>query len=148
MVDPLTVGGLVASALAIAGEAVLKGGVGEGVKDAYQALKGKVAGWGKGAVASLERTPRSAELQTRIAEIVDSQPQEEKSSARDVARCLIVELKQDTNIGVDIGQLESLDVQLGSIEVTEGVGIRIGAARVAGSFSAKKIVVGPKTGKR
>ena len=39
MVDPVTIGGLAASALAMAGEAALKGTVGEVAKDAYKTLK-------------------------------------------------------------------------------------------------------------
>jgi hypothetical protein len=42
--DPITVGVLVAGALSLGGEAV-KTAVGEVVKDAYKALKAKLAGW-------------------------------------------------------------------------------------------------------
>jgi hypothetical protein len=42
MVDPVTVGSLVAGALGMTAEALLKGAVGEAVKDGYNALKEKV----------------------------------------------------------------------------------------------------------
>jgi hypothetical protein len=41
MVEPVTIGALVVSALGMAGEAALKGSVGEAAKEAYQALKEK-----------------------------------------------------------------------------------------------------------
>jgi hypothetical protein len=49
MADPITIGVLTASALALAGEATLKGVVGEAAKDAYKALKSRVAGAARGA---------------------------------------------------------------------------------------------------
>jgi hypothetical protein len=59
MVDPVTIGGLAASALAMAGEAALKGTVGEVAKDAYKTLKSMVAQWAGGDVHALEKTPTS-----------------------------------------------------------------------------------------
>ena len=58
--EPITIGAVVASALAMAGEAALKGVVGATVKDAYKALKEKVAGWASSDVEALEKTPASA----------------------------------------------------------------------------------------
>jgi NAD(P)H-dependent flavin oxidoreductase YrpB (nitropropane dioxygenase family) len=43
--DPVTIGALAASVLAMAAEEVVKTGVGETVKDAYKALKTKIAVW-------------------------------------------------------------------------------------------------------
>jgi hypothetical protein len=54
MVDPVTVGSLVAGALSMTAEAVLKGTVGEAVKDGYKALKEKVSHWASGEVTALE----------------------------------------------------------------------------------------------
>jgi len=53
MSDPVTIGVLTASALAMAAEAVVKIAVGEAVKDAYKALKDKVAVWIGGDVEAL-----------------------------------------------------------------------------------------------
>ena len=55
MADPVTIGVLTASALAMAGEAALKGAVGEAAKDAYKALKNRVARWAGSDVEALER---------------------------------------------------------------------------------------------
>ena len=57
MADPVTVGVLVSWALGLAGEAIIKGATGEAVKDAYQALKGKLSGWAAGDVGELEKAP-------------------------------------------------------------------------------------------
>jgi hypothetical protein len=54
MVDPVTVGSLVAGALSMTAEEVLKGAVGEAVKDGYKALKEKVSHWASGEVTALE----------------------------------------------------------------------------------------------
>jgi hypothetical protein len=45
MANPGTIGVLTASALAMAGEAALKGVVDATVKDAYKALKGRLSRW-------------------------------------------------------------------------------------------------------
>ncbi len=45
MPDPVTAGALVAWALGLGGEAIVKGAVGEAVKDAYQALRAKISTW-------------------------------------------------------------------------------------------------------
>ncbi len=147
MVDPITIGSLVVSALALAGEAALKGSVGEGTQDAYHALKKKVSRWAEREVVALEKTPASQELQTIVAGIVDNQSPEEKTVAREFAERLITALKNSGNVGVDVGRLEALEVQLGSITVFEGTGVRIGDARVVGTFKARKVVVGKKPGK-
>jgi hypothetical protein len=59
MSDPVTIGVLVASALAMAAEAVVKTGVGEVVKDAYHALKAKIAAWCGSDVEALADEPTS-----------------------------------------------------------------------------------------
>ena len=71
MSDPATIGVLAASALAMAAEAVVKSSVGEVVKDAYKALKDKVALWICGDVEALEKTPASPSRQAVIAEEID-----------------------------------------------------------------------------
>ena len=67
MADPITVGMLVAGVLSLGGEAV-KTAVGEVVKDAYKALKAKLAVWAAGDVAALESTPSSDARKAAIAE--------------------------------------------------------------------------------
>ena len=58
MVDPVTVGGLVASALGMAGDAIVKGAVGEAVKDIYKALNSILASAGP-EVEAMEKAPTS-----------------------------------------------------------------------------------------
>lgn len=147
MVDPITIGGLAVSALAMAGEAVLKGSLGEGAKDAYHALKNKIARWAGPEVKALEENPASQELQTLVAGIVDNRSPAERTVAREFAEQLIAALRNGGNVGLDVGRLDALEVQLGSITVFEGTGVRIGDARVAGTFKAKKVIVGKKPGK-
>ena len=142
MGDPVTIGVLTASALAMAGEAALKGAVGEAAKDAYKALKSRVAQWAGSDVEALEKTPTSQARQAVVAEVVDGQPGEEQAAVRLLAQELLAALKRKGNVGLDIGRLEALEVQLGDIKVTEGTGARIEEARVLGTFSAGNITVG------
>ena len=132
----------------MAGEAALKGTVREAVKDAYKALKERVARWAGGDVEALEKAPTSAGRQAVVAEAVDSQSAEDQSALRALAEQLIAALKQHGPVGLDLGRLEAMEAKLGSISVTEGTGARIGEARVAGTFSAGPIQVGRPSGKR
>ena len=60
-----------ASALAMAADAALKGAMGESVKDAYKALKEKVATWAGGDVEALVCEPESKGRQIIVAEKID-----------------------------------------------------------------------------
>jgi hypothetical protein len=148
--EPLTIGALVASALGLAGEAALKGTVGEAAKDAYAALKSKIAAWANSDVKALETTPTSAPRQAVLAEAIDGRPVAEQEEARDLAKQLIAALKSapDRPIGLDIGLLDALDVDLGSISATRGTGIRINEVRSRNSFKVDSTHVGDATGKR
>jgi hypothetical protein len=122
MVDPVTVGSLVAGALSMTAEAVLKGAVGESVEDGYKALKEKVSHWASGEVTALEATPSSIDRQTVIAEIIDAQLEEDQKSLRALAEALVAKLKECAPaIGLDIGRLIALEAQLGNITVTSGI---------------------------
>jgi hypothetical protein len=129
MTDPVTIGTLAASALAMAAEAVLKGAVGEGVKDAYKALKEKVAHWAGSDVEELEKAPASANRKALIAEAVDRQPVDERAMVKTLAAVLV------------------LSVQLDAITVTVGTGVRIDEVTTQGEFRAGPINVGPPPGK-
>jgi hypothetical protein len=142
MVDPVTVGSLVAAALSMTAEAVLKGAVGESVKDVYKTLKEKVSHWASSEVAALETTPSSKGRQAVVAEIIDSQPEDDRKSLRVLAETLVAKLKESAPaIGLDIGRLTALEVQLGNITVTSGTGARIEEANVA-TFKTGDISVG------
>ncbi len=147
MADPVTIGVLAASALAMAGEAALKGVVGEAAKDAYKALKSRVAKWAGSDVEALEKTPASPARRAVVAEVIDNQSGEEQAALRALAQELIAALKRGGAIGLDIGRLEAMEVQVGDITVTEGTGARMEEVRVQGTFSAGNIRVGGATKK-
>jgi hypothetical protein len=143
----MTVGSLVAGALSMAAEAVLKGAVGEAVKNGYKALKEKVSHWASSEVAALEKTPDSIGRQTVIAEIIDAQSEEDRKSLRVLAEALVAKLKECAPaIGLDIGRLTALEVQLGNITVTSGIGARIKEANVE-TLKTGDISVGDPPGK-
>jgi hypothetical protein len=147
--DPITVGVLVAGALSLGGEAVVKTAVGEVVRDAYKALKDKLGIWAAGDVAELEKTPHSDPRKAVIAEVVNNLPAEDQEELRGLAQVLTTSLKEAAPaIGLDIGKLDALAVELGKITVTEGVGTRIQEAHVAGTFRVGDISVGSPPGKR
>jgi uncharacterized membrane protein YhfC len=149
MVDPGTVGWLVTSVLSMVAEAALKGTVEEIVKNGYRALKERVSNWvSPHDIEALEKTPTSLARQTVIAEVVNAQSPENKESVRVLAETLIKQLKSVIpSMGLDIGRLNALEVQLGNITVTEGIGARIGEAQIQGTFKAGDISVGAPLGK-
>jgi hypothetical protein len=147
MTDPVTVGALVASTLALAGETLVKSAVTESVKDAYKALKERVARWAGHDVEALEKAPTSAGRQSVVAEAIDRQSAEERAVLRDFAERLIGALRQHVPVGLDVKRLDAAAVQLSSITVTEGTGARFEDARVSGTFSAGPINVGQSPGK-
>jgi hypothetical protein len=147
MADPVTIGVLTASALAMAGEAALKGVVSEAAKDAYKTLKSKVAQWAGSDVESLEKTPTSQARRAVVAEVVDNRSAEEQAAVRVLAQELLAALKRRGPVGLDIGRLEAMEIQLGDITVTEGTGARLEEVRVDGTFSTGNISVGASSKK-
>jgi hypothetical protein len=127
---------------------VLKGVVGEGVKDAYKALRDKIAPWAGSDVEAVEKAPTSPARQAVVAEIIDGRPADDQAAARVLAERLIAALKTSGNVGLDVGRLEALEVRLGAITVSEGTGVSIGDARVHGTFEAGDITVGGTPGKK
>ncbi len=143
MSDPVTIGALAASALAMASEAMLKGAVGEAVKDAYGALKRTLGRWAKSDVDALRSDPESSGRQMVIAEAIDQRATaEDKVRIQALAEALVSALKSGGPVGLDIQRLESLGARFGEISVTDGVGVRIGEAIVHGVFEAGPISVG------
>jgi hypothetical protein len=84
MIDPITTGALVASALSLGAKAV-EVATGEATKDAYKALKAKVTRWASSEVV-LEKTPESVARQAVLAEIIDNRPKEDQQAARETGR--------------------------------------------------------------
>jgi hypothetical protein len=148
MPDPVTIGALAASALGMAGEAFLKGAVGEIAKDAYKALKAKIATWAGNDVEALEKTPTSPARQAVVAEAVDGQSADDQAAVRALADRLIAALRAAGPVGIDVGRLDALAVKLGAIAVTSGTGLRLAEARVLGTFETGDISVGPDAGKK
>jgi hypothetical protein len=147
MTDPGTIGAITASALAMTGEIGLKTVVGVAVKDAYEALKNRVRRWAPSEVNALEKSPAWEELQVTLGRIIDGQSAKDKAAVRSLANELIGALKHSPIVGLDIGRLDALEVQIGAIMVAEGIGVRIGEAEVAGKFSINKVTVGRTSGK-
>jgi hypothetical protein len=150
MSDPVTIGFLAAEALSIAAKAALKGAVGEAVKDAYSQLKAKIVLWAGGDVEALEKAPDAEKRKALIAEEIDKQPENELAAVKVLATTLLDELqrgKGSNPVGIDIGRLEAMRVQLAEISVFAGTGIRIGEVKTPGEFKVEKLIVGKPLGK-
>jgi hypothetical protein len=148
MPDPITIGALVATALSLAGEAIVKAGVTEPVKDAYQALKAKVSVWAARDTAELEKDPSSKSRQSVVAKEVDNLPEADQEALRELAELLVKRLKEKPGtIGLDVGRLEALDMRLGNVSVAAGIGVRIKEAKILGTFRTGDIEVGGHLGK-
>jgi len=143
MPDPVTIGALAAAALSMTGEAMLKGAVGEVVKDAYKKLKDLVCSWAGADVEALEKTPTSPNRQGVIAEAINAQPPKVQEQVKALATALVAAMKDQPAgpLGLDVGKLRTLEVDLDSITVTEGTGARFGEVDSA-AFRVGPIVVG------
>jgi hypothetical protein len=149
MPEPITIGALVATALSLASEAVVKAGVDVAVKDAYESLKVKISAWAANDTAELERTPNSRLRQAVIAEKIDSLPASDQDVLRNTAeRLLDILKKQAPTIGLDIRRIEAADVQLGKITAAHGTGARIQEAKISGTFRVDDITVEDNLGKQ
>jgi hypothetical protein len=96
--EPITTGALAAAALSL-GAKVADTATGEIVKDAYKALKAKLASWASHDVAELEKTPDSQPRQAVLAEIVDKRPSEDQQLVRELAETVIRHLKPKSEGG-------------------------------------------------
>src|SRR5205085_2020768 len=95
MPDPVMLGALVAAPLSMAGEATLKGGVGENVSH-----------WAFNDVEALEQTPTSTTRQAVIAEIVDARPRGDQEPLSALAETLVAAVKKHApTMGLDISRL-------------------------------------------
>ena len=131
-------------------EAMLKGAVGEGVKDAYKALKSKIAIWASGDVEALDKTPSAAKRQELIAEEVDRQSPPDRAEIRQLAIALLDELdkrQRSGPIGIDVGRLHAARVRLGELNVLEGTGLQADEIVTPGDFTIDKLSVGNPEGK-
>jgi hypothetical protein len=117
-------------------EAMLKGAASEAVKDGYSALKRNVAAWVGADVEALEKTPGSAIRRALVAEAIDARSADEQIAALALAQELISALKEAASgpVGPDIGRLDTHAVDLGTVTMATGSGVRIGEGRVLGTF--------------
>ena len=144
MTDPETVGSLVAVALGLGSEAA-KTAMSETVKDAYKALRTRVATWAAGDVDELEKVPTSVKRRDLIAEAIDGLVPDEREVLRTLAQSLIDRLgASSAAIGLDIRQIRALNVDLGRIDVARGTGVRVEDAEVLGTFRTGEIYVGKR----
>ena len=82
-----------------------------------------------------------------VAEIIDAQAEEDKKALRDLAETLLAKLKESAPaIGLDISRVTDLEIELGKITVTKGVGVRLQDAE-GGTFKTGDISVGDRAGK-
>ena len=129
MSDPVTLGLLAAQTLALAAPEILKTSVGEATKDAYKALKEKIARWAGAEVQALEAAPSLKSKQFAVAELIDAQPDDEREKLRGLIDALVERLKAEAPvIGLHIGALRNVETELGNITARTGVGARIGIA--------------------
>jgi hypothetical protein len=142
------IGILVADILAMGVETAFKGTINEAVKDAYRALKEKIAGKSPAEVASLEHMPSSRSRREVIAEIVDAEPANDQEDLRILAYNLAQRLKEFADpIGLDVRSLEAAELKLGNINVSEGLGARIVDTKISGSVRIEDISIGRSLGK-
>jgi hypothetical protein len=145
MTDPVTIGALAASALAMAADAVIKGATGEATRDAYKALKDKIVQWASSDVVALENTPTSTTRQAVIAEEINKQSQDDQVTVQSLANTLMEALEVSERIhpvGIDIGRLQAMRVHLGRIEVTQGTGFRAREVVTSGDFTVESLKSG------
>ncbi|WP_192355940.1 hypothetical protein [Mesorhizobium mediterraneum] len=129
MSDPVSVGALAVMALGLAAEALIKGAVGETVKDAYATLKNRISAWAGADLRALEADPTSEGRRTVLAEQVDQQPAGEQESVKVLATELLDVLKHD---GVASPTVVRVKASHGSVAAggdIRGSTIKIGGGR-------------------
>lgn len=92
MPDPVTIGTLVAAALAAGAAEIGKAAFGGPAKDAYEGLKTMVGRWADHDVAALENAAQEGKAtkgrEVVVAEIVDERPEAERMAAEAIAERL------------------------------------------------------------
>ncbi len=150
MIDPASIGAVAAETFAMAAGVVVETGVGEAVKDAYNALKSKIRAWAGADVEALEveaseKRPTYDLRQAIVAEAINRQSPSDLSEVQTLALALNEALREAAKsraIGIDIGVLEAARVHLQEINVAEGVGFRANKVKTPGDFTVGKIDVG------
>ena len=152
MAEPITVGAMIATAISAGAAALAKGALGAAGKDAYQVLKDAVARWtGNGEqLAKIESDPASHH-KTALAESVATQPLQVQRELAALAATLVKTLRREEEqsgpIGVDIGELEAMNVELDRLQITSGTGFRADRVTTTETFHIGEIDVGTDSGK-
>jgi hypothetical protein len=150
MADPVTAGSLAVTALALAGEAIVKGAVSEMVKDAYAKLKALVSKRAPEETRLLEAQPSSSARRAVVVEVLDALPQAEIYEVIDPAQRLVDLLEVEATkhpIGIDVARLSAINVSLKTVRVESGVGMRLGDAVLQGDLTIDSLEVGTPPGK-
>lgn len=136
MADPVTIGTLAAAALSAGAGALGKEVVGAVIKDAYTALKGKLAGLiGNSDVDKLEADPESRGRALTLSEEVDKQPDAARDEIKALAEALQAALQAagqgavvdnritQINVSADRGGIAAgRDVNLGDLNLNTNIG--------------------------
>jgi hypothetical protein len=146
LADPITIGELVATAMSTVAEIMFKTSVEEGVKDAYKALKEAVANWVGKDVEELEKKPGSAARKAVIAEGINDRSPEDVDKIRSLLSTLIVRMKRNAPVGIDIKRLTALEADFSNLDVRSGTGVIIDDANVD-VFKAPNMKIGHTPGK-
>lgn len=152
MVEPvITIGVLAAAALSAGAEALGKEAVGTVVKEAYGALKELIAAWAGNDAETLEAEANAGDdtglREQLVARAIDKRPTDDLTKVKAGAEKLLAALKESgqggQSVGIDIGRLEALEVDLGKVSVTGGTGFRAEEVKTKGPFRAEGIEVHP-----
>jgi hypothetical protein len=123
------------------------GALGEAGKDTYTALKNALLPFvTPRRIEDLEGKPDSKGRQAVVAEELAEAGRAEDPELASLAQALIAELRREVQargpVGVEIGQLEAAEVQLGRIAARAGTGLKADKVKTRGSFRINEIKTG------
>ncbi len=150
MSDPITAGTLAVTALALAGEAIVKGAVGEVVKDTYAKLKSMVRRHAPEEMRVLQAQPGSEPRRAMVVEVLDALPQPETDELVDPAQRLIELLEVEAEkhpIGIDMTRLSAMNVNFKTVRVASDIGVLARDATLQGDLTIDSLEVGTTPGK-
>ena len=152
MVEPISTGALVVGVLSMGAAAFAKGALGQAGKDAYESLRGAVVRFASHDTEQLEKNPDSENRKAVLADDIDEQSKEEQARLAELAAMAAKVFREEAEagrpIGVEIGQLKAVEVQLGTITTGQGTSFKVDTVET-GKFSIDRITTGKDaSGKR